>query len=87
MQCFVYKSLAKPDTYVYLDRRDDVSHLPEGLRTLLGRLSFVLELELTPDAKLAREKPADVLGNLRERGYHLQLPEKIFPLDERGGPH
>lgn len=74
MQCFVYKSLRKAETYVYLDRRDDFSRLPPGLRDLLGQLALVLELELTPERRLAREDAATVVANLRARGFHLQLP-------------
>ena len=56
MQAFVYKSLKRADTYVYLAGRDDFARLPEPLRTQLGRLQFVLEVALTPERKLARKK-------------------------------
>ena len=48
MQAFVYKSLKRADTYVYLAGRDDFARLPEPLRTQLDLLQFVLEVELTP---------------------------------------
>ena len=44
MQAYVYKSLRKADTYVYLGARDDFARLPDPLRTQLGNLQFVLEL-------------------------------------------
>jgi uncharacterized protein YcgL (UPF0745 family) len=74
MRCFVYKSLKKADTYVYLARRDDVAALPAPLRATLGELSFVLEVELTAERKLAREDAGVVRSNLASRGFHLQLP-------------
>ena len=74
MQAFVYKSLKRADTYVYLAGRDDFARLPEPLRTQLGRLQFVLEVALTPERKLAREDAAVVRGNLAMRGFHLQFP-------------
>ena len=40
---------------VYLAKRDDFAGLPEPLRTQLGSLSFVLEVALTPERKLARK--------------------------------
>ena len=76
MQAFVYKSLRKADTYVYLAARDDFTRLPEPLRTQLGDLSFVLELVLTPERKLARENAEVVRGNLAARGFHLQFPPR-----------
>lgn len=74
MHAHVYKSLKRADTYVYLAARDDFGRLPEPLRTQLGKLRFVLEVELTPERKLAREDPAVVRENLALRGFHLQFP-------------
>jgi uncharacterized protein YcgL (UPF0745 family) len=80
MRCFVYKSLPKADTYLYLARRDDFACVPEPLRRGLGRLGFVLELDLTPERRLARTDPEVLRRNLAECGFHLQLP----PLPEAG---
>lgn len=77
MQAFVYKSLKKADTYVYLAARDDFLRLPEPLRTQLGGLQFVLDLDLTPERRLAREDVAVVRENLAVRGFHLQFPPAI----------
>lgn len=74
MHAYVYKSLKRPDTYVYLAEREDFARLPEALRLQLGELEFVLHLPLTPERKLAREDAATVMDNLAERGYHLQFP-------------
>jgi uncharacterized protein YcgL (UPF0745 family) len=74
VQAYVYKSLKKADTYVYLAARDDFTRLPEPLRTQLGALEFVLDVALTPERKLAREDVAVVRDNLVSRGLHLQFP-------------
>lgn len=74
MHAYVYKSLKRADTYVYLAARDDFARLPEPLRTRLGGLAFVLDLALSPDRKLAREDAATVMENLASRGFHLQFP-------------
>jgi hypothetical protein len=36
MHCYVYASLRKPDTYVWMTRRDGFDMLPEPLVLLLG---------------------------------------------------
>ena len=77
MQAYVYKSLRKADTYVYLASRDDFERLPEPLRGQLGGLQFVLEVALTPERKLAREDVAVVRENLAMRGFHLQFPPTV----------
>lgn len=87
MQAFVYKSLKKADTYVYLAARDDFMRLPEPLRTQLGGLQHVLDVELTPERKLAREDVAVVRENLALRGFHLQFPPAadVDPMTEDWG--
>ena len=77
MHAFVYKSLKKADTYVYLAARDGFARLPEPLRAQLGNLQFVLDVELTPQRKLAREDVAVVREHLAARGFHLQFPPAI----------
>jgi len=74
MHAFVYKSLKKADTYLYLAARDDFSRLPEPLRLQLGKLEFVLDVDLVPGRKLAQEDPDVVRANLASRGFHLQFP-------------
>ena len=77
MRAHVYKSLKKADTYVYLAARDDFARLPEPLRTQLGALQFVLDVDLAPERKLARENPDVVRENLAARGFHLQFPPTV----------
>lgn len=77
MHAYVYKSRRRADTYVFLSEREGFARLPEPLRTQLGPLSFVLELELTPERGLAREDPAVVRENLAVRGFHLQFPPSL----------
>jgi uncharacterized protein len=74
MQCHVYASVRKHDTYLWLDGPQRLDNLPDALRELLGELRFVLELDLQPDRSLPREDAGTVLENLRTRGWHLQLP-------------
>ena len=86
MHAYVYKSLKKADTYLYLAKRDDFAGLPEPLRLQLGRLQFVLELQLTAERRLARENPEVVRANLATRGFHLQFPPTVLdPMTEDWG--
>jgi uncharacterized protein YcgL (UPF0745 family) len=74
MHAYVYKSLKKADTYVYLAGRDDFARLPAPVRERLGSLQFVLDVALTPGRKLARVDADTVRDNLASRGFHLQMP-------------
>ncbi|MEN1956118.1 YcgL domain-containing protein [Luteimonas sp. MJ204] len=87
MQAFVYKSLKKADTYVYLAGRDDFGRIAAPLRTELGELRFVLEVALDPGRRLAREDADVVRANLVARGFHLQMPPRadVDPLTDDWG--
>lgn len=78
MQTYVYKSLRKADTYLYLRKQDDFAVVPEPVRAPLGDLVFVLELALTEHRKLARADAAVVRANLLAQGYHLQFPPTML---------
>ena len=80
MQAYVYKSLRKADTYVYLAARDDFEIIPGSLRPSLGELAFVLEVALTAERKLARGDAAQVRENLLAHGFHLQVPPSMAVL-------
>ena len=74
MQCFVYASLRKIDSYLWLAQRDAFDVLPESLALLLGELRFVMEVHLDEQRKLPVEDTEQVLDHLRTQGWHLQLP-------------
>lgn len=74
MQCFVYASLRKQDSYLWLARRDALDVLPESLALMLGELRFVMEVQLDEQRKLPVEDTAQVLEHLRTQGWYLQLP-------------
>lgn len=74
MHAYIYKSQRKPDTYLYLARKNDFDCLPAPIRERLQPFEHVLDIELTPERRLAREDPATVRSNLADRGFHLQMP-------------
>ena len=74
MNCFIYRCSRKEDLYIYLAEKDDFSMVPAEIMRGLGIAEFSMELEITPDSKLAREDASTVVRNLEEKGFHLQLP-------------
>ena len=85
MHAYVYKSLRKTDTYLYLRERDAFGLVPDPVRLPLGELVFALHVELTPERKLARADVAVVMANLGDRGFHLQGPETVLDPLVAGG--
>ncbi|NNJ90713.1 MAG: YcgL domain-containing protein [Gammaproteobacteria bacterium] len=77
--CWIYKSPKKEEMYLYVPRQDNFEDVPEFLLQKFGNPLFVMELELTPDRKLARENAETILNNLAENGFHLQMPPQLKP--------
>ena len=80
MLCFIYKSLKEEHLYLYIDKKDDFSKVPEALFNSFGRMEFVMDLELTPKRKLAKEDAEKVLTSLKEKGFFVQLPPILMPM-------
>lgn len=72
--CDVYKSVDKGNYYLYVLADQGVEQVPEALRQQLGKVEIALSFELTEKRILAKEDPLIVMANLKEKGYHLQLP-------------
>jgi uncharacterized protein YcgL (UPF0745 family) len=74
MQCFIYRCNLKPDMYIYLAEEDNFDGMPKEIYASLGIIEFSMEIEITAETRLAREDTRTVLNNLKEHGFHIQLP-------------
>ena len=74
MKCTIFRSSRKDFTYIYLLEDHDFDDLPVSLKNVFGEPEIVMELELTADRKLAYEDVSQVMKNLADQGYHLQMP-------------
>lgn len=78
MQCLVYRSTRRPDTYLLTDRGDRFDHIPDALLTHLGKLEFAFAFRLTPERRLARVDGRTVMDHIERDGYYLQLPDRDY---------
>ena len=62
--------------YIYLAEEDDFSKVPKNIYNSLGIIEFAMELDIKQDMQLAKEKPENILENLSEHGFHIQLPDE-----------
>ncbi len=76
MKCFVYKSVKKAESYIYISEKDNFESIPKQLLLIFGKPEFALEFELTEDRKLATVDAKQVISSLDEQGYFLQMPPK-----------
>lgn len=80
MHCAIYKGPKKTDHYLYVEREDDFSRVPEALLNMLGKLELVMTLELGPERTLAQVDINQVKTSLQEQGYYFQMPPKIHEI-------
>jgi len=66
--------LKKADTYLYVEKKDDFSKVPEELMKLVGTPMLVMTMDLDGRDKLAQADLAKVKSELEEKGFYLQLP-------------
>ena len=74
VKCHVYRCSKQDGMYLYIHEDKTSDELPEELINMVKELTHAMDLELTPERKLAREDVMLVIKNLEEKGYHLQMP-------------
>lgn len=72
--CSIYQSSRKMGMYLYVLKADALKRVPEELMQLFGAPKHSFDLVLSPERALAREDIHQVLKNLTEQGFHLQMP-------------
>ena len=80
MKCAVFRSNKKDLTYLYLADGEKMESVPETLRKLIEPLEQVMELELSPERKLAQENVVEVMKQLDDQGWFLQMPREDNPV-------
>jgi uncharacterized protein YcgL (UPF0745 family) len=76
MECYIYRSEKKAGAYLFLLEKDNFSKVPEALLSLLGKTTFSFSFDLTEDRQLMQVDSKEVIRNLNENGFFLQLLEK-----------
>ena len=88
MICDIYRSSKRDEMYLYVarpaqqqcesDAQDEkinpFENVPESMQNAFGRATFVMQLELTQERKLARVSTMRVLDALQTQGYFVQMP-------------
>ncbi len=70
----IYKSPRKDEMYIYTEKRNLLSKVPEALLEMFGTPIHVMDMPLKADRKLARVDTDKMVAGLDEKGYFLQMP-------------
>ena len=79
--CDIFKGSKSEETYLYVSHDQGMAQVPLELLDRLGELELVTSLMLDRTRKLARADASKVISDIHETGFYLQLPPKIFNLD------
>ena len=74
MLCAVYKSIRKPQTYIFVAKRDDFSQVPTPLLEQFGPPQLVSILNIKETTKMAIAEASRVIKAVTDSGFYLQLP-------------
>lgn len=72
--CSVYRSTKHEGMYLYVEKTEDLSRVPELLLQKFGKAELAMTLLLTPERKLSRIDAVRVNAEIDEQGFFLQLP-------------
>ncbi len=74
MKISAYKSPKTDELYLFIPEEVSPDTLPNELLVFFGEPQHVIDFELTPERKLARANPQEVLESIQSKGYYLQTP-------------
>ncbi|AIX73589.1 MAG: YcgL domain-containing protein [Mixta calida] len=74
MFCVIYRSPLRDQTYLYVEKKDDFSRVPQELLRGFGKPQLAMVLPLERTKKLANADIEKVKQALQDQGYYLQLP-------------
>ncbi|MGK3142002.1 YcgL domain-containing protein [Pantoea sp. C2G6] len=80
MFCVIYRSPLRDQTYLYVEKKDDFSRVPDELLKGFGKPQLAMVLNLAGRDRLANADISKVKQGLSEQGYYLQLPPPIESL-------
>ena len=84
MPCFVYRSKKNAEMYLYLCEKEQFDRIPDSLMKLVGDVEFSFEFQLNTERKLLRYESSEVMRNLLDNGFFLQMPPNGYRSENDG---
>lgn len=74
--CQIYRSPKEEGMYLYVNKEEGLTRVPNDLLKLFGQPQPAMVLLLTPQKKLARVSVEKVIESLASQGFYLQMPPR-----------
>lgn len=72
--CDIYKSPRDEEMYLYVNKTEALTRVPEALLEKFGKPRHIMTLLLEPGKKLARVEVERVMEQIESTGFYLQMP-------------
>ncbi len=72
--CDIYKSPRDEEMYLYVNKTEALSRVPDPLLEKFGTPRHIMTLLLEPGKKLARVEVERVMEQIESTGFYLQIP-------------
>ena len=72
--CTVYRSPKSEGMYLYVPKDEDTARVPEPLLKRFGKPELAMTLVLHAEKTLARVDVNQLLAELEDKGFYLQMP-------------
>lgn len=76
MLCAIYRSKKKPGSYLYIQKRDDFSAVPDVLLEHFGKPELVMLFNLAGNKPLHQADKDEVRAKIESQGFYLQMPKQ-----------
>ena len=83
--CQIYRSSRKQEMYLYVEKSRGLVDVPAALLTQFGEPQESMVLLITADRQLARADVTEVLAQIADNGFYLQMPPTPAQLLRRDG--
>jgi len=85
MLCQIFKSKRNPEMYLYVEKTNGLKDIPAALLQRFGEPEALMIVLLDANKKLARANCVQVLQEITDNGFYLQMPPTTAQLLRRDG--
>lgn len=71
--CYIYRSTNKENSYLYMDKENDFSILPEVLMKAFGQPIFVMKVLLDGKRQFVAGSATEIEQKIAKDGFFLQM--------------
>lgn len=71
--CYIYRSIKKENSYLYIDKENDFSRVPEVLMKAFGQPIFAMKVLLDGKRQFVAGNAKEIEQKITDDGFFLQM--------------